>query len=82
MAWINEALTPEVQACQATALAAGVVNPKALPLVDKATAGMYDYDHLEEYFKKVRYYGYPPSESTEVATYEQWNTMWQEVKAA
>jgi spermidine/putrescine-binding protein len=80
--WINEALSPEVQACQASALAAGVVNPKALPLLDETTAAMYDYANLEEYFQKVRYYGYPPQNSSEFATYEQWNNMWVEVKAA
>jgi spermidine/putrescine-binding protein len=82
LAWINEALSPEAQACQATSLAAGVVNLKALPLLDKTTASMYGYDNLEEYFKKVQFYGYPPSKSDQYATFEQWNNTWAEIKAA
>jgi spermidine/putrescine transport system substrate-binding protein len=82
LAWINEALSPEAQACQATSLAAGVVNLKALPLLDKATTSMYGYDNLDEYFKKVKFYGYPPTTSDQVATFEQWNNTWAEIKAA
>jgi spermidine/putrescine transport system substrate-binding protein len=82
LAWINETLSPAVQACQATALAAGVVNPDAVPLLDEATKAMYGYDDLAEYFKKVKFYGYPPNTSDKYATFEQWNNMWLEVKAA
>ena len=82
LAFINEALSPEVQACQALALSAGVVNPKAVPLLDKVSAGMYDYTNLEDYFGKARFYGYPPSTSDQYATFEQWNNVWLEVKAA
>jgi spermidine/putrescine transport system substrate-binding protein len=82
LAYINEALSPQVQACQAAALAAGVVNPKALPLLDKVSAEMYDYAHLDDYFGKARFYEYPPNKSDQYATFEQWNNLWLEVKAA
>ena len=82
MAWINEALSPSVQACQAKALSAGVVNPKAVPLLDKDIAAMYDYAHLEDFFKKAPFYTMPPQKSDQYATYDQWTAAWEEVKAA
>jgi hypothetical protein len=83
LAWINEVLTPEAQACEAMSPAAGVVIPEAYPLLDKAVASMYDYTDIKEYLtKKVRLFGYPPTVSDKYATFEQWNNMWLEVKAA
>ena len=80
-AWINEALTPEVQACQAASLAAGVVNPEAVPLLDEKTASLYDYEHMEDMFKNAPLYTWPPRESDEFTTFDQWIAMWEEVKA-
>ena len=83
LAWINEVLTPENQACEAMSLAAGVVIPKAYPLLSQEVASMYDYSDIESYLtKKVRLYGYPPSKSDQYATFDDWNNMWLEVKAA
>jgi spermidine/putrescine transport system substrate-binding protein len=81
-AWINEALSPEVQACQAKALAAGVVNPKAIPLLDKSVASLYDYNHIDELFKNAPLYTLPPSKSNKYMPNEKWQSMWEEVKAA
>jgi spermidine/putrescine-binding protein len=51
--WINEAISPEAQACQAAALAAGVVNPEAVPLLDEKTAALYDYNKIGDIFKNA-----------------------------
>jgi spermidine/putrescine transport system substrate-binding protein len=80
--WINEAISPKVQACQAAALAAGVVNPEAVPLLDAKTAALYDYSKIDDVFKKAPVYSLPPRESDQYATYDQWLSMWEEVKAA
>ena len=63
LAWINEALGPEVQACQAAALAAGVVNPQAVPLLDATTASLYPYDQIDSVFTNAPVYSLPPRES-------------------
>jgi spermidine/putrescine transport system substrate-binding protein len=79
--WINQALTPDVQACQAAYLAAGVVNPDAVPLLDEGTAALYEYDDMDAFFSKAPVYGSPPTESDDYATYDDWLNMWEEVKA-
>ena len=81
LAWVNQTLTPEVQACQAAYLAAGVVNPEAVALLDESTASLYEYDDLDAFFKKAPVYGSPPTESQEFTTYDDWLNMWEEVKA-
>jgi hypothetical protein len=43
---------------------------------------MYDYAHLEEFFKNAPFYTLPPTTSDQYTTYEQWSAMWEEVKAA
>jgi spermidine/putrescine transport system substrate-binding protein len=80
--WINQAIGAEVQACQAAALAAGVVNPEAVPLLDEKTASLYDYNKIEDVFKNAPVYSLPPRESDQFATYDEWLSMWEEVKAA
>ncbi len=82
LAWINESIGPEMQACQASALAAGVVNPKAVPLTEPSIAAMYDYERLDEIFEIAPVFDMPPRESDEYATYDDWVEAWEEVKAA
>ena len=81
LAWINESISPEVQACQAEALAAGVVTPDAVPLTDPEIAAMYDYDGLDELFEIAPVFDIGPRESDEYATYEDWIAAWEGVKA-
>lgn len=82
LAWINHTLTPEVQACQAANLAAGVVNPDAVALLDETSRSLYDYADLDGFFKKARVYGSPPTTSDEFTTYDEWLAMFEEVKAS
>ena len=81
LAWINESIGPEMQACQAQALAAGVVNPAAVPLTEPTIAAMYDYEKLGEIFERAPIFDTPPRESDEFATYNDWVQMWEELKA-
>jgi len=80
--WINEALSPKVQALAAAALSAGVVTPDAVPFLDEKTAKLYPYDKIEDVFKKAPVYSLPPRQSDTFATYDDWLSMWEEVKAA
>jgi spermidine/putrescine transport system substrate-binding protein len=80
--WINEALSPQVQACAAAALSAGVVTPDAVQYLDEKTAQLYPYDKIEDVFTKAPVYSLPPRESDTYATYDDWLSMWEEVKAA
>jgi len=82
LAWINEAIGPEMQACQAKALAAGVVNPAALPLLDETIASLFPYDAIDDFFLKNPVYDLPPRESEEFATYDDWLAGWEAFKAS
>jgi spermidine/putrescine-binding protein len=83
LAWINESIGPEMQACQAEGLAGGVVNPDGVPLVqDPAIKAMYDYDNLDQLFERAPVFDTPPLESEEYTTYDEWLTAWEELKAA
>jgi spermidine/putrescine transport system substrate-binding protein len=81
MAWMNHAISPEIQACQAVALSAGVVNPEAVPLLDSTVASMYDYNNIDNIFTMAPFYSMPPREKGEYATYDDWLSMWEDVKA-
>jgi spermidine/putrescine transport system substrate-binding protein len=83
-AWINEALTPEVQAATAESLSAGVVVPAAGGLLSKAVKAVYPgaYDDLRGHFDNVPLYPNPPIESTDgVVTRDEWLKAWSEIQA-
>jgi spermidine/putrescine transport system substrate-binding protein len=84
-AWINEAISPEVQVCAAASLAGGVVNPKAVPLLQKAhpeLAKLYDYAHLDDLFKIAPVFDLPTWKQEEGPTYSDWVTTWENFKAS
>jgi spermidine/putrescine transport system substrate-binding protein len=83
LGFMNESLSPKVQAEQAALLSAGTVNPKAVPLMDKATAGLYPYARIEELFENAPLYLYPPldADGKDVVTYEGWTEEWAKIKA-
>ena len=49
-AWVNLALDPQVNAENAEYLVAGVTVEAAVPLLDEATASLYDYSDVESFF--------------------------------
>jgi spermidine/putrescine-binding protein len=81
-AFINEALTPQVQAAQAKALVAGVVTPDAVPLLDDTVAGLYDYDSIESVLEASPLYDGPPlTDADGYVTKEGWVDEWNAIKA-
>jgi hypothetical protein len=53
----------------------------ALPLLDEATASLYDYTDVDTFFAQSPLYNAPPTESDEYVTFPQWQEKWQEIKA-
>ena len=63
-------------------LVAGVTVEAAQPLLDEATASLYDYSDVESFFASAPLYNNPPLESDEYVTIGQWQERWQEIKAS
>ncbi len=80
-AWINQVLDPQANAEAAIYLVAGVTVEAAQPLLDEATASLYDYSDVESFFASSPLYNNPPLESDEYVTIGQWQERWQEIKA-
>jgi spermidine/putrescine transport system substrate-binding protein len=80
-AFINQALHPKVQAQAAAFVNGGVTVKAAVPLLDKATAALYDYTALDSLFERVPMYNNPPTKSDEFLTIGDWQKRWDELKA-
>jgi spermidine/putrescine transport system substrate-binding protein len=80
-AWINQVLDPQVNAEAAAYLVAGVTVEAALPLLDEATAALYDYSDVDTFFQQAPLYNNPPVESDEFVTIGEWQERWAEIKA-
>jgi spermidine/putrescine-binding protein len=80
MAYINQAISPEVQAKICMVLNQAPVSKKALDFMDEAARKRIDYDNIEKIFA-AGLPGIPPLQSTEFATYDDWVAAWQEFKA-
>ncbi|MBD0290117.1 MAG: extracellular solute-binding protein [Thermoleophilia bacterium] len=82
-AYADHMISPEAQAIVAKDLASGVVNEKAIDLLDEETAKIYPYDDLESVFEKAPNYDIPPREPTEgLTTLDDWNKAWERLRAA
>jgi spermidine/putrescine transport system substrate-binding protein len=81
LAWINEYVSPEMQAAMCNATSSATVNRRAVSLLDPAIKGLYPYENLDSIFASNRLLGAPPRESDQFATYDDWVTAWQEFKA-
>jgi spermidine/putrescine-binding protein len=79
--WINQTLTPEVNAQAAIGLVGGVTVADAVPLLDEVTASLYPYDDLDSFFEIAPLYNAPPSSSDQYVTVERFLEAWQELKA-
>jgi spermidine/putrescine transport system substrate-binding protein len=82
MAFINHALSKEVQAAQAGNLAACVVREDAVPLLDASIKDLVPYDNLDDLWQKAPFTDLPLQESDIYATYSDWNAAWEGFKAA
>lgn len=79
--FINEALTPEIQASISQTAVASAVSKKAPELMDDVTRGLFDYDKFDEAFATMKVYGQPPRSSDEFATYDDWLQKWADFRA-
>jgi spermidine/putrescine transport system substrate-binding protein len=83
-AWIDAALTPEVQAATAEGLSAGIVVPAAVEQMSKTVLAIYPgaYDDLPAHFEKLPLYPNPPVEATDgIVTRDEWLKEWSEIQA-
>jgi spermidine/putrescine transport system substrate-binding protein len=82
-AFINEGLSPKAQAQTAEVLVQGIVNPKAVPLMDPETRALYPYDQIESILTKTAPLEALPVKAPDgYADFADWNNAWERFKAA
>lgn len=82
-AYINQAFTPEAQAQEAESLVQGAVNPKAIPLMNAATRGLYPYHKIDEVLTaSAPLEAIPVTVPSGYASFNDWNTAWESFKAS
>jgi spermidine/putrescine transport system substrate-binding protein len=81
-AWMNETISPEINAEAAAYLVGGTVVTESVPLLTPEAAAVYPYyDDIEGLFEQVTLYGIPPQESDEYMTAAKMAELWAEIKA-
>jgi spermidine/putrescine transport system substrate-binding protein len=78
-AWVNATLDPEVNAKAADEVVAGAVVEASFPLVSKDNAAIFPYKDLEAFLDKSPPLKFPPLESDEFVTYDEWLKTWNEL---
>ncbi|MDD2146791.1 ABC transporter substrate-binding protein [Pseudomonas putida] len=81
LAFINQALDPQVQAEMSKAASSAVVNRKAVQYMDAATRSLFDYERIDEVLQQSPLKGQPPRESELYATYDDWLQAWASFRA-
>ena len=82
-AFINEALTPEVQAQTAEFLVQGAVSPAAVPLMSAEAAALYPYDQIDEILTtSAPLEAIPVSVPSGYVSWDEWNKIWTAFKAS
>jgi spermidine/putrescine transport system substrate-binding protein len=82
-AWINETLTPEVQAQTAEFLVQGAVTPAAVPLMSAETAALYPYDQIDDILtKQAPLEAIPVNAPSGYVSWDEWNKIWTAFKAS
>lgn len=79
--FINQALSPEIQASISQTAVCSSVSNKAPALMDEVTRGLFDYDNFDAAFSAIKIYGQPPRTSDEFATYDDWLQKWADFRA-
>lgn len=80
-AFINQALSPQVQADACSSTVGGCVNRKAIPLLDAKTRALFDYSTIDHLLATTPLKGQPPRTSTRYATYADWLQAWSDFRA-
>ncbi|GLK69878.1 ABC transporter substrate-binding protein [Hansschlegelia plantiphila] len=81
-AFMNQAISPEVQAAVCKAVTGGSVNKHAPALMDADTKALFNYADLPEVFRKSPLQGQPPRTSDKYATYDEWTQAWADFKSS
>jgi spermidine/putrescine-binding protein len=79
--YINQALSPEIQASIVRVAVCNSVSRKAPPLMDEVSRSLFDYDNFDAAFSGVKIYGMPPRTSDQYATYDEWLQKWSDFRA-
>jgi spermidine/putrescine transport system substrate-binding protein len=79
-AWINEALSPEVQAEAAVALGTAVTSPEAVKLLPAEQQKLYPYDNLDEFFTRAPVFGFPEKGRSGIVQHEEWLSEWSNIQ--
>lgn len=82
-AFCEALLGGQTAADAANALAGGVAVPDVVSLLNDETRGLYPYDRLNDYLTKELKFevNYTPATGTDIVTFDEINTLWQQVKA-
>jgi spermidine/putrescine-binding protein len=81
-AFINECLTPPMQAQEAGYLQAGVTTVKGAAAVAAPNRVYVPYNDVTSLFKKAPLFGLPFSPPAGYASFSDWNNAWESVKAS
>jgi spermidine/putrescine-binding protein len=83
-AFIDYMTSPEVQARAMNRMHRGVVNAKAVPMLDEETRALFPYDDLNPFFTANPLLGFPPLGDNDegFATYTDWVNGWERVRTA
>lgn len=76
--FINHMLSPTAQASLAKALAQGITNAKAVPLLPAVLRDAYEYSRLSENFRSSPIRPLPSNEGGKYVTFADWAQAWQE----
>jgi spermidine/putrescine-binding protein len=79
-AWINQALSPQVQAQAAVALGSAVTSPEAVKLLPASMQKLYPYDNLDDFFKQAPVFGFPDPSKQGVVQHERWLSEWSNIQ--
>jgi spermidine/putrescine-binding protein len=83
LAFCEALLDGETAALAADNLAGGVAVPDVVPLLDEATRSLYPYDRLNDYLTKELKFevNYTPESGQDIVSFDEINSLWQQIKA-
>lgn len=81
LAWINQVISPEINAKAAEYLVGGVTVADAVPLLDATTKSLYPYDQLDHLLEVAPFFNNPPVQSDQYVTIETVIKDWADIVA-
>jgi spermidine/putrescine transport system substrate-binding protein len=76
LAWMDQTLTPQVQAYQAKSLSAGVVQPSAVSALGRQERDLFPYEDLDGWFQQAPLFDLPPQNEEGIVDYAGWLETW------